>query len=76
MSSAEYAMRQCKIRDGWMDSGKTGVVLYDMPAKDHNGMNWTAVLWDDDEDPDFCKTSGLLIETDKQYSWRILKTAA
>jgi hypothetical protein len=45
-----------RIKDGWHDSGRRGVAL---------GNNifceqwWTPILWDGEEDPDFCKTDGL-----------------
>ena len=48
----------CTIKRGWFDEGKTGVILETTPFY-VNGMSWTAVLWDDEEDPDFFKTSGL-----------------
>jgi hypothetical protein len=52
---------RCIVKDGWYDAGKTGVVLFDKPVQDHVGMDWTAVLWDDEEDPDFHKTRSLKI---------------
>ena len=49
---------RCVVRAGWDGEGKQGKVL---------GKNifveqyWTPVLWDNEEDPDFCKTDALEI---------------
>ncbi len=50
---------RCKIKKDWWEADKTGIVLFAKPAQDHNGMDWTAVLWDNEEDPTFYKTRGL-----------------
>lgn len=55
-------MKRCKIKNKWFDAGKTGVILINEPAQDRNGMDWTAVLWDDEEDPTFHKSCGLIID--------------
>ena len=54
-------MTHCKIKEGWEDAGKTGVIVIDEPVKDLvNGTSWTAVLWDGEEDPTFFKSRGLV----------------
>jgi hypothetical protein len=55
---------KCQIKNDWYDAGKTGVVLSELPNTDHAGIQWTPVLWDDDEDPTFHKTRGLQFYTD------------
>lgn len=44
------------IRDGWENAGKRGMVLGPPVFVE---QNWTPVLWDDEDDPDFHKTAGL-----------------
>ena len=52
-------LKKCKIKDGWVDEGKSGVVLGDSVWVE---QFWTPVLWDGEEDPDFVKTAGIDIE--------------
>ena len=59
-------MIRCKVKSDWYEAGKMGTVLIAEPVQDHVGMNWTAVLWDDEEDPDFHKTRALeIFETEE-----------
>ena len=44
-------------KPGWDSEGKRCRVL--APPIFVGGQFWTAVLWDEDEDPDFCKTAAL-----------------
>jgi hypothetical protein len=46
-----------KIKDGWEDAGRHGEQLGD--PIEVNGMSWTPVLFQDEEDPDFFKTAAL-----------------
>ncbi len=50
--------RTVRIKDGWQDAGKRGVILC-KPI--HVGQLWIAVRWDGEEDPDWFKARGLEI---------------
>ena len=45
-----------KIKKGWEDEGREGIKLGD---EIYVKQNWTPVLWDNEEDPTFCKSAGL-----------------
>ena len=47
---------RCTMKEGWFEAGKTGVILAEPVFVN---QYWTPVLWDDEEDPDFCKTAAL-----------------
>jgi hypothetical protein len=47
-----------RIRDGWMDEGKVGIVIGESPFLD-GAYYWTPVLFVDEDDPNFIKTRGL-----------------
>lgn len=49
--------KRVMICDGWRDAGKIGTTLGPPVFAE---QNWTPVLWDDEEDPDFHKTAGLI----------------
>jgi hypothetical protein len=52
----EFDHARLRIREGWHGAGKTGVRLGpDVYVRQH----WTPILWDDEEDPDWHKASGL-----------------
>ena len=55
--------KYCEIARQFVGAGTKGVVLG--KAIECNGMSWTPVLWDGEEDPDWFKTYGLLITTEK-----------
>lgn len=46
---------KCRINEGWMDEGREGTVFCQIFAEQW----WTVLLWDDEEDPDIFKSSGL-----------------
>jgi hypothetical protein len=45
-----------RIRDGWDEAGREGVMLNEAEA---GGLIWATVLWDGEEDPDCFKRRGL-----------------
>lgn len=54
--------KRCKIKDGWEGAGREGKVLGDnVDVKQY----WTPILFDDEEDPTFHKTDGLLFKTER-----------
>lgn len=50
-------MPRVRVKDGWCEAGKEGTRLGPDVLV---GQWWTPVKWDDDEDPDFFKTAGLM----------------
>ena len=46
-----------RIKHGWEDAGRIGTVLRELKGPD--GIGWTVLVWDDDEDPTTFKTRGL-----------------
>lgn len=61
----EWIRTPIRIKRSWEGVGRTGVTL-GPSVRDHCGMWWTPVLWDDEEDPDFHKASGLEGQTEKE----------
>ena len=53
--------KRVKVKDGWMDAGKEGRLVGPAFVTD-GGQAWAAILWDDEEDPDWHKTAGLIFE--------------
>jgi len=53
---------RAKIKNGWHGAGRTCEVLGDPVFV---LQNWSPVLWDDEEDPDFIKTAALEFEERK-----------
>ena len=51
------------IKEGWDRSGRVGTRLG--PDITVGTMNWTPILWDDEEDPDWHKSVGLAPEGDR-----------
>lgn len=47
-----------RIRDGYADAGKTGVML-GVESFMVGGQHWTPVHFDDESEPDFHKTASL-----------------
>lgn len=49
--------RRIQIKEAWGDAGQQGLRI----GKDYmvNGMTWTPVLWDGEEDPDFIKSHAI-----------------
>ncbi len=45
------------VKAGFVDAGRKGRSLGEHITV--NGMQWTPVLWDDEEDPEFFKSFGL-----------------
>ena len=53
-----YTIARVRIRPGWHDEGKSGTRAgYEIFV---GTMGWTPVVWDDEEDPGWCKTHGLV----------------
>jgi len=52
-----YPPVRVQVCDGWYEEGKEGAVIG--PSTDINGMRWTPVLWDGEEDPTWFKQYGL-----------------
>lgn len=48
--------RRVRVKKGWHDAGKCGTVLGDSI---YVKQFWSPVLWDEDEDPTFCKETCL-----------------
>lgn len=49
-----------EIKEGWHCAGRRGDNLFPNPyAVGCGGQLWTAVLWDDEEDPTFVKTASV-----------------
>ena len=46
------------VKEGFVDAGKEGVAIGG--PINVNGLNWQAVLWNGEEDPNFFKAYGLL----------------
>jgi hypothetical protein len=52
-------MENLKIKHGWEDAGRTGQRIgHDVLV---NGILWTPILWDDEEDPDWHKAQSLAV---------------
>lgn len=47
-----------QVKAAWDSAGRKGIVLGD--SVETAGQMWTPVKWDDEEDPDFFKTIGLV----------------
>ncbi len=45
-----------RIKANWEDRGKIGTLILTITLA---GQRWSAIIWDDEEDPDWHKTSGL-----------------
>ena len=61
---------RCKIKPDWLDSGREGEAICYF-SKDYRGaMEWVVVYWDDQEDPDCHKASGLLFMQPDEKVWR------
>jgi len=58
--TAIKGMKSVEIKQGWGSAGKRGLLLGS--NVECEGMEWTPVLWEDEEDPDWFKTQGLIIE--------------
>jgi hypothetical protein len=56
-TDTKFTRLRVQIRDGWMHEGKQGTLL-GPPV--YAQQNWSPVLWDGEEDPDFHKTKGLI----------------
>jgi hypothetical protein len=54
----DYIGKQICIKQGWVDAGKTGIAL----AVCFVGQYWIGIKWDNEEDPDWHKASGLEIK--------------
>lgn len=48
---------KAKVKEGWHDAGKICEVI-GLPIH-VNGMSWMPIVWEDEEDPDWFKSSGL-----------------
>lgn len=46
-----------QIKEDWMGAGRIGKCLGD--AVEVHGMMWLPLVWDDEEDPEFFKLSGI-----------------
>jgi hypothetical protein len=62
-----------RVRTGWDNAGQLGTVV---GAQIHLGQWWCPVLWDDEEDPDWCKSSGLELAGDESAALRRVTEAA
>lgn len=51
---------KAEIKEGWLEAGRKLTVLGEPIIV--NGMSWTPVLFDDEEDPDFHKTAAIKIK--------------
>ena len=49
---------EVRIRKGWIDEGKRGVVLAG-PLKEGLNQSWYVVLWSGEDEPDLHKAGGL-----------------
>lgn len=49
---------QCKIKEGYLDSGKSGVVFALVCIRDRY---WALVQFEDDEDPDIYKAESISV---------------
>lgn len=70
--------RTVRIKDGWQDAGKRGMILC-KPIR--VGQIWIAVLWDGEQDPDWHKARGLELvivrkHRDQTKAKRLADTAA
>ena len=60
-----YAGTRCKIKPGWEGAGREGQAI--SYFDESFGQVWIAVHWDDEDDPDCFKATGLLI---KRKPWQ------
>ena len=58
---------RCNIKLGWWREGKTGIVL-GLQNFMCNGQKWTPLLWDDEDDPTFCKTDSLVFTPNEKLT--------
>ena len=47
-----------RIKNGWDQAGRIGHVIGKLITTE-DGMSWTPVLWEGEEDPDWSKSSAL-----------------
>jgi len=48
-----------RVKEGWEEAGRKGTVLGEQIFL---GQWWCPILWEDEEDPDFHKSTGLEID--------------
>ena len=60
---------RCKIRPGWDEAGKEGDIICCVQS-DRMGQQWAVVQWDDEDDPDLFKASGLVVKHPEEKQWR------
>ena len=48
-----------RIKKGWEGEGRTGTMFFEMDGGKYLNQAWAMVLWDDEEDPDCHKRTGL-----------------
>ena len=59
---------RCRIKAGWHEHPRRGVLLGTFRADDHGvGQAWAIVKFDDDEDPDLFKASGIEAMIDGEW---------
>lgn len=51
--------QRVEIKEGWHEAGKGGRLIGPAFVSERE-QPWAAVLWDDEEDPDWFKTAGLI----------------
>jgi hypothetical protein len=52
--------RMTEVKPGWEGAGKVAEILGESVIV--NGMSWTPVLFDGEEDPEFFKSIGLFLD--------------
>jgi hypothetical protein len=48
-----------RIRKGWYQAGRRGILFFTVGKNQYLGQEWAMVKWDDEDEPDCHKTSGL-----------------
>lgn len=56
----EVAERRCRVKKGWVDEGREGVVF--CLVSKNLGQSWAVVVWDGEDEPDLFKARGLDID--------------
>jgi hypothetical protein len=68
MGSWGIAGVRCKIRSGWEDAGREGEA-YSWMTPRNGSQRRVAVVWDDEDYPEFFKASGLLFKHHGSRNW-------
>ncbi len=55
-------MIPCRIREGWDEAGRTGMLCVTLRLAKSIG-SWSVVIWEGDDEPSLHKTAGIELST-------------